>query len=212
MEFPRAKRRPLHLNKETEAAFTVPIVDDITTSIKKGKHEVISICNSCCVELENYDDTIILNDKMSIIALIFDNEIDSNEINNNEQDIAEGIVLPREEAIGIKEDMIILTLIKSKAINLPTYEIINNSYQKGKTYSLTKNGKSAFLVYEGTIIRKTTALYILQENSQFSNDRLLRVRSDQESHLFDSTKFYYTPANCVRARDLCLFKSVDSEE
>ena len=214
LEFPRAKRRLLHLNKETEATFTVPTVDDITSSIKKAKHKAISICNSCCMELENYDDTILLNDKMSIIenALIFDNEVDNNEINNNEQDIAEEIVLPREEAIGIKEDMIRLTLIKSKATNLPTYEISNNSDQKGKKYSLTKNGKSAFLVYEGTIIRKTTALYILQENSQLSNNRLLRVRSEQASHLFDSTKFNYTPANCVRAGDLCLFKSVDNEE
>ena len=155
------------------------------------------------MELENYDDTILLNDKMPIIenALISDNEIDNNEINNNEQDIAEEIVLPREEAFGIKE-----------ATNLPTYEISNNTYQKGKKYSQTKNGKSAFLVYEETIIRKTTALYILQENSQLSNDRLLRVRSEQASHLFDSTKFNYTPANCVRAGDLCLFKSLDNEE
>ena len=167
------------------------------------------------MELENYDDTILLNDKMSIIedALIVDNEVDNNMIDNNEQDIAEEIVLPGEEAIGIKENMIKLTLIKSKATKLPTYEIINNSYQKGKKYSLSKNGKSAFLVYEGTIIRKTIALYILQENSQLPNDRLLRVRSEQASHLFDSTRFNYTPpANCVRAGDLWLFKSVDNEE
>ena len=214
LEFPRAKRRLLHLNKETEATFTVPTVDDITSSIKKAKYEAINICNNCCMEIKNYNDTILLNDKMSILenALIFDNEIDNNEINNNEQDIAEEIFLPREEAISIKEDMIRLTLIKSNATNLPTYEISNHSDQKGKKYSLTKNGKSVFLVYEGTIIRKTTALYLLQENSQLSNDRLLRVRSEQASHLFDSTKFNYTPANCVMAGDLCLFKSVDNEE
>ena len=108
----------------------------------------------------------------------------------------------REEDIGIKEDMIRLTLIKSNVTNLPTYEISNHSDQKGKKYSLTKNGKSVFLVYEGTIIRKTTALYILQENSQLSNDRLLRVRSEQTSHLFDSTKFNYTPANCEGWRSM----------
>ena len=130
------------------------------------------------LKFENYDDTILVSDKMSIIELIFDNEVDNNEINNNEQDSAEEIVLPREEAIGIKEDMILQTLIKSTATNLPTYEISNNSYQKGNKYSLTKNGKSAILMYEGTIIRKTTALHILQENSQLSNDRLLRVRSE----------------------------------
>ena len=47
--------------------------------------------------------------------------------------------------------------------------------------------------------------------SQLSNDRLLRVRSEQAVHLFDSAKFDYTPANCVRAGDLCMF-SVDNEE
>ena len=107
LEFPRAKRRMLHLNKETEATFTVPTVDDITSSIKDAKHEAISICISSCMELEKYDDTILLNDKMSIIenALIFYKEIDNNEINNNEQDIAEEIVLPCFVlclAIGIK--------------------------------------------------------------------------------------------------------------
>ena len=55
-------------------------------------------------------------------------------------------------------------------------------------------------------------MYILQENSQLSNDRLLRVSSEQASHLFDSTKFNYTPANYARAGDLCLFKSIDNEE
>ena len=44
-EFPRAKRRLLLLNKETEATFTVPTVNDITSPIKKAKHEGISICN-----------------------------------------------------------------------------------------------------------------------------------------------------------------------
>ena len=46
------------------------------------------------MELENYDDTILLNYKMSIIenALISDKEIGNNETNNNEQDIAEEIV------------------------------------------------------------------------------------------------------------------------
>ena len=43
LEFPRAKRRLLHLNKETEATFTVPTVDDITSSIKKAKHEAINM-------------------------------------------------------------------------------------------------------------------------------------------------------------------------
>ena len=80
LEFPRVKRRLLHLNKEKEATFMVPTVDDITSSIKKAKHKAISIFNSCCME------SIIEN------ALIFDNEIDNNEI-DNKQDISEVLCL-----------------------------------------------------------------------------------------------------------------------
>ena len=72
-----------------------------------------------------------------------------------------------------------------------------------------KNGKGSFLVY---VIRKTTALYLLQENLQVSNDRLLRVRSEQASHLFNSTQYNHVPENCVSAGDLCLFKTVDDAE
>ena len=67
-------------------------------------------------------------------------------------------------------------------------------------------------MYKVAIIRKTTALYRLQGNSQISNDRLLRVRTEQASHLFNFRKYKYTPANCARAGDLCLFKSVNDAE
>ena len=134
IQFPRAKRRLLHLNEESETTFTWPTVDDITSSIKKAKDEAIS-----AMELDNHEDTILLNDKLSIVENAF---MYGNEMDNNEDDIAEEIILPREEAIGIKVDMMKLTLIKSKGSNLPTYEICNSSYQEGKIYSLSKNGKS----------------------------------------------------------------------
>ena len=115
IQFPRTKRRVLHLNEEWES--TLPTVDDITSSIKKAKDEAISLCNGWGMELDHYDDTILLNDKLSIVenALMYDNEID-----NNEGDIAKEIVLHHEEAISINEDVMRLTLIKSKGSNLPT--------------------------------------------------------------------------------------------
>ena len=42
----------------------------------EAKNEAINICRSCCMELENSEDTILLNDKMSI----FDNALIDSEI------------------------------------------------------------------------------------------------------------------------------------
>ena len=66
IQFPRANRRLFHLNQESEATLSLPTISDISSSIKKAKDEAISIRNSCGMELDNYDGTIILNDKLSI--------------------------------------------------------------------------------------------------------------------------------------------------
>ena len=52
-----------------------------------------------------------------------------------------------------------LNVVKSDKTSLPTYEITKTSTSKKKQYALSKNGRSPFLVYEGTIIRKSTALF-----------------------------------------------------
>ena len=46
IQFPRAKRRLLHLNEETDATFTLPSIEDITLTVKKAKEKAISDCNS----------------------------------------------------------------------------------------------------------------------------------------------------------------------
>ena len=66
--------------------------------------------------------------------------------------------------------------------------------------------------FKGAYIRKTTALYILQENSQLSNDRLLRVRSSQPSHLFSTTDSSLSQtSSIIHIGDLCLFRQIDNE-
>ena len=79
IQFPRTKRQLLHLNEESDAKFAIPPVEEITSSLMEAKNETINICR-CCMELENYEDTILLNDKMSIfdIALV-DSEIEIHE-------------------------------------------------------------------------------------------------------------------------------------
>ena len=99
------------------------------------------------------------------------------------------MVLPHNEFIAINEDLQQLKDRKSTSLDgLPTYKAPAESTdlseeprrkQKAKSFALTKNGKCAFVRYENAFIRKSTALYLTQENCQVSSDRLIRVRSEQ---------------------------------
>ena len=73
--------------------------------------------------------------------------------------------------------------------------------------------KSPFVEYNGVYIRKVTALYILQENPQLSNDRSLRVRDAQPSHLFSGIEYVASESSrqdFVHSGDLCVFERIDS--
>ena len=110
-----------------------------------------------------------------------------------------------------------IQLKKKSNTSLPTYI---QSAEKGSIHSHSystvvdsrKSKKTPFVEYNGAYIRKTTALYLLQENYQVSNDRLLRVRSSQPSHLFSASDLENNSSSFVRMGDLCLFHRVDSEK
>ena len=87
------------------------------------------------------------------------------------------------------------------------------------TYSFVRkerqpmSAKCPFLMYNGTYISKSTALYLLQENFVVSNNRLLRVRAQQPSHIFSSSENEKIGLqNAVSSGDLCLFKRVESSK
>ena len=114
--------------------------------------------------------------------------------------------LTNEEIITIKEDLsqIKLCNIRSTQNGLPTYEHVNDlqvvnaqgdnpEVFKGKEYAMsTYRGKSKFVLYNGVYVRKTTALYLVQENTQLSADRLLRVKAKQSDHVYDSGKSIFS--------------------
>ena len=129
--------------------------------MKKAKEKAISDCNSCTMILKNYDDSHILHDKLIIIQ---NSMISGSEIDFEDQDelVTESMMESHEQSIGLREDMARLNVVKSGKTSLPTYEITKTSTSKKKQYALLKNGRSPFLVYECTIIRKSTALYIRQ--------------------------------------------------
>ena len=84
--------------------------------------------------------------------------------------------------------------------------------KNAKTYQLQKGNSSPFVEYGDNYIRKSTALYLIQENDPLSNDRLLRVRATQPSHLYSATNVEMNARHRVRAGELCVFSRVDSEE
>ena len=63
--------------------------------------------------------------------------------------------------------------------------------------------------YGQQYIRKSTALYLLQENISLSNDRLLRVRKKQLSHIHNNETESLYPEKHVKNCDLCIFRRVD---
>ena len=92
------------------------------------------------MELENYEDTILLNDKMSI----FDNALVDSEIEIHEEEIFAEVVLTQDEVISRREVMSRMNLIKSKGRNLPTYEVsfdVSNN-EKCKKYPLYLNTRT----------------------------------------------------------------------
>ena len=62
------------------------------------------------------------------------------------------------------------------------------------------------MLYNGVHIRKATALYLVQESTQCSTDRLLRVRATQPNHVYDSGKSVFSSKNKISSGDLCPFQ------
>lgn len=212
--FPRVKRRLLQLNKEKEETFLIPSIDEITTSILKAKESAISLSTECGMTLDSYDDATNTKD-VAIIDDAIANDFEGEETALHTQEHPDDSV-SESDVITIKEDLAIIKLKKSSSSGIPTYL---PSTEKGtvaeKSFVNSKRSKVPFIEYNGAFIRKTTALYIIQENTQISNDRLLRVRSDQPSHLFSGTEVNdrnLSPKNLVHAGDLCLFRRIDCEK
>ena len=81
----------------------------------------------------------------------------------------------------------------------------------GRKCQLSSGSKSPFLVYNGVFIRKSTALYLLQENPQLSNDRLLRVRGQDAGHLFSNSSEEHTNDSCVSVGDMSVFANEEGK-
>ena len=68
------------------------------------------------------------------------------------------------------------------------------------------------MLYGQQYIRKSTALYLLQENISLSNDRLLRVRRKQLTHIHNFSYENIYPGKHIKTCDLCIFHEVDNPQ
>ena len=229
--FPRLKRHLLQSKAEHTDTFAVPDINDVTKEILKAKNDAIALCSACGMKLASYEDSKIVKDIDNIVqeAIVNDDEnceitvlqtettSDATTTTTQERDLP----MPREQVVTICEDLSQIRLRKASNSGLPCYEkIVNPQAQSietsAKSFKLDKkdgsNHKFPFFSYNGTYIRKTTGLYLLQENFQLSNDRLLRVRDEQPSRIFSNTGRETGPQKSVRCGDLCFFSRVDCEK
>ena len=212
--FPRVKRILLQFNQETDKTFQIPSFEELNNCILKAKQSAISMSTKCGMTLRSFDDATSAKD----FTLIDDAIVNDFEDEGTSLDVQErpDETVAESDVTTIKEDLAVLRLQKINSSGLPIYKASN---EKGtvakKSFTSSKKSKTPFIEYNRAYIRKSTALYIIQENCQVSNDRLLRVRSDQPSHLFSGMEIQErneNPTKHVHAGDLCIFRRVDCEK
>lgn len=153
--------------------------------------------------LPSYNDKdLIFYDNKSLLTTAFEIDYEDDLTMTDSNETYDFNVRASEEVISIRDDVSRIYLEKQTSLGVPTYVPVEKSgKQSGRVYSLT---------------RKKTALYILQENPQLSNDRLLRVRSAQPTHLFSGISNIRScllgPQKIIFSGDLCVFKRVDDEK
>ena len=219
--FPRVKRRLLRLKKETSDAFEIPTLKELEKCILDAKVEAINRVIDLTMTLDSYSD----KDLESFIDTAVQNDLEDDLTINDVGEIAiDANTRSVEELITIADDVTRILLSKRNISGIPTnipVTISSSSSSSSRVFSSVSrrdSSKSPFMEYDGVYIRKSTALYILQENTQLSNDRLLRVRSAQPSQLFNGMNIFNTSLSGsgqqqqVFSGDLCIFRRVDSEK
>ena len=215
--FPRVKRRLLQRKEESVETFKIPSLLEIENCILEAKMEAVSIAKDCGMNLETYGDQELLfkeNEAFINSAVDDDQEVDLTMSEGDNLEVDENI-RPLDESITLNEDISQILLSKRNSSGIPIYIPVSQP-SSARVYALKSRRdteKSPFVEYQGVYIRKSTALYLLQENPQLSNDRLLRVRSAQPTHLFSGTRGNDSgPQQRVYSNDLCFFRRIDSEK
>ena len=208
--FPRVKRRLLQCNEESRETLMIPETS-FDYIIMSAKQDAIESMKSLGIFLGSYDDNYLICSEVTTNEAI---SKDGEDEEPGEIDTESQVEMMKDESIIIREDLSNLRLQKSSNYGLPIYEEFDTtSATDKKTYKLMKNDTcSPFVVYGGKYIRKTTAIYLIQEKEQLSNDRLLRVRANNPDHLYSVDSKRVSASNTVRAGDLCAFRRIDDDK
>ena len=186
---PRVQKRLLQTNEESPDTFSTPRIEDITETIFAAKSSAIELAESCDIHFDSNEDKYFL--KLKSVEEALEHGIENDGETNDEIDFpenqqrenveleqSEAATMFNEEIMTAKEDLSQIKLRKVRAQDsLPTYEHVNDLEAQGfstevfngKEYSMSCSlGKRKFVLFNGVYIRKTTALYLVQENTIFS--------------------------------------------
>ena len=166
----------------------IPTRDELEKCLLDAKLEAVRMSKDCGMYLDQYGDEKLLfpgNNEIIARAVEKDDEADFAIENVGNSTLQNNM---SEEAVTeINDDISRIALVKKTSSKLPQYVQAKN-FSRGRQYSYFSKQKNIlktpFVQYEGVYIRKSTTLYLLQENAKLSNDRLLRVRDAQLSHLY----------------------------
>ena len=213
--FPRTKKRLLQLNDETDDTLSIPdSMNQIRECILSAKQHAIEDAKVCKMELKDkkdYDDRRLI---MHTVVDLLDGE-DDDEEHGNDSNLSsdpnpaldnDSTAEDRDTAVLIQEDIAQVRLAKKQQKGLPTYTAVaakGKGTEKGKSYK-----HSQFVEYKGAYIRKSTALYLLQENPELSSDRLIRVRANDGQSSSEPARTETT----VTSGDLCIFRQIDTDD
>ena len=200
--FPRVKRRLLQLSEESEETLLVPSsLECVHQQISLAKLEAIEDAKECSMSLPNYDDDTLMMENISLIELT-ENEDDNVDVPDS-ANVATSMESSLNDDLALQEDLLQIRLRKQNQQGMPLYETTDEKGTKShKSYKSSK-----FIEYSGAYIRKSTALYLLQENQALSSDRLIRVREGADT---SSTNCQSASSHTlVSSGDLCIFKRID---
>ena len=215
--FPRVKRRLLQTKEESQGTLSIPTLSDIDEAIHKAKESAIELAKACNMDINSYDDRSLLIGLEEVVMHGIENDGEDNSESENTHDTINKVTeessqlpistLTSEDIMTIKEDLSQVKLCKTSTAkdSLPTYGKATGAEKGRQDAMATSKGRSKFVLYNNTYIRKTTALYLAQDASQLSSDRLLRVRAVQPAHMYSSPKSTTISDNRISSGDLCLF-------
>ena len=194
------------MNEESEDTLSVPqSLEEIKKCILSAKLSAIEDAKQCSMSLDDYDDRSLIIDSVNELLDEDDDDDEDDDSNGNDAvNTSENITnISDEVALLIQEDSTQIRLSKNLQNGMPTYTTTTDKgTQKNKTYQ-----HSQFIEYQGAYIRKSTALYLLQENPVLSSDRLIRVRANNEKSSSEPARNETT----VTSGDLCVFKQINTQ-